>query len=277
MSRFPSSVDPLFYLSSFQSPSETPAACAAGVSIYLLKIQTRISVGGLIDLLPARKVYKPAGISRIAELFQMPNRRFGDTFAQPGLSGLRQFLVRLKYIPHCQASGIDLHHAIKEMVRNGRHGICERRSCALHRLLDLPVQDKRHHLSFPLSYRSIAMAVRIPVWASSHRPLFLFMKTSPHPSGMPSCFHGLSHGLKKCPPDTFLPSLRSGRPFESCLPVYQKRGCPLGILFFGTPEGTRTPNPRNRNPMLYPLSHRRICFDSLNIIAGFSPFVKREK
>ena len=28
------------------------------------------------------------------------------------------------------------------------------------------------------------------------------------------------------------------------------------LLFFGTPEGTRTPNPRNRNPMLYPLSHR---------------------
>ena len=27
---------------------------------------------------------------------------------------------------------------------------------------------------------------------------------------------------------------------------------------FGTPEGTRTPNPRNRNPMLYPLSHRRM-------------------
>ena len=27
---------------------------------------------------------------------------------------------------------------------------------------------------------------------------------------------------------------------------------------YGTPEGTRTPNPRNRNPMLYPLSHRCI-------------------
>ena len=29
--------------------------------------------------------------------------------------------------------------------------------------------------------------------------------------------------------------------------------------FYGTPEGTRTPNPRNRNPMLYPLSHLCIC------------------
>ena len=32
----------------------------------------------------------------------------------------------------------------------------------------------------------------------------------------------------------------------------------FGLLTLGTPEGTRTPNPRNRNPMLYPLSHRRI-------------------
>ena len=31
------------------------------------------------------------------------------------------------------------------------------------------------------------------------------------------------------------------------------------IKIAGTPEGTRTPNPRNRNPMLYPLSHRCIC------------------
>ena len=31
------------------------------------------------------------------------------------------------------------------------------------------------------------------------------------------------------------------------------------IKTVGTPEGTRTPNPRNRNPMLYPLSHRCIC------------------
>ncbi len=46
----------------------------------------------------------------------------------------------------------------------------------------------------------------------------------------------------------------------------------FGFALFGTPEGTRTPNPRNRNPMLYPLSHWRIC--SLCIIAGFVWFVK---
>ena len=45
----------------------------------------------------------------------------------------------------------------------------------------------------------------------------------------------------------------------------------VSSAFFGTPEGTRTPNPRNRNPMLYPLSHRCMC---LCIITGFLPFVK---
>ena len=46
-------------------------------------------------------------------------------------------------------------------------------------------------------------------------------------------------------------------------------------FFGGTPEGTRTPNPRNRNPMLYPLSHRCICRNSLVIIASFRQLVKQ--
>ena len=44
--------------------------------------------------------------------------------------------------------------------------------------------------------------------------------------------------------------------------AHKNRG-PSG-LGFGTPEGTRTPNPRNRNPMLYPLSHWRICMGYYN-------------
>ena len=85
------------------------------------------------------------------------------------------------------------------------------------------------------------------------------LKYNPHPYRMRPQIKGLSHGLKKCPPDTFLPALQAGRPFES-LPGSKKADTRMGICFFGTPEGTRTPNPRNRNPMLYPLSHRRICF-----------------
>ena len=43
------------------------------------------------------------------------------------------------------------------------------------------------------------------------------------------------------------------------VPFMPKIRRPKGDGFLGTPEGTRTPNPRNRNPMLYPLSHWRIC------------------
>ena len=41
-------------------------------------------------------------------------------------------------------------------------------------------------------------------------------------------------------------------------PLSHFNGKPYPSTYYGTPEGTRTPNPRNRNPMLYPLSHRRI-------------------
>ena len=58
--------------------------------------------------------------------------------------------------------------------------------------------------------------------------------------------------------------------------TYKKEAVRKDDLFFGTPEGTRTPNPRNRNPMLYPLSHRCIA-ESLCIIASFSSFVKGKK
>jgi len=40
-----------------------------------------------------------------------------------------------------------------------------------------------------------------------------------------------SHGLKKCPPDTFLPSLRSGRPFKSLLISANKNSRPVGRRF----------------------------------------------
>ena len=57
----------------------------------------------------------------------------------------------------------------------------------------------------------------------------------------------------------------------------KKQVVPFGDdLLFGTPEGTRTPNPRNRNPMLYPLSHWRIHLKCLAIIADKAGFVKSQ-
>ena len=43
----------------------------------------------------------------------------------------------------------------------------------------------------------------------------------------------------------------------------------FGLFCFGTPEGTRTPNPRNRNPMLYPLSHRCVSLQLSYYSKGF--------
>ena len=85
---------------------------------------------------------------------------------------------------------------------------------------------------------------------------------------------GLSHGLKTCHRHVFHPRFaRAG--LSSPAQHKQKIQIPEWVSgFFGTPEGTRTPNPRNRNPMLYPLSHRRVLFDSLSIIAVFFQFVK---
>ena len=68
-----------------------------------------------------------------------------------------------------------------------------------------------------------------------------------------------------------------GPSFRVHPPNVPKKRMPYGILFFGTPEGTRTPNPRNRNPMLYPLSHRCIFFQSQSIIASFFRFVKGKR
>ena len=63
----------------------------------------------------------------------------------------------------------------------------------------------------PLSEKYTFLTVEIPRWVSASNHL----KFHPHPSGMRLKFEGLSHELRKCPPDTFLPSLWSGRSFES--------------------------------------------------------------
>ena len=64
----------------------------------------------------------------------------------------------------------------------------------------------------------------------------------PHPFGMRLKSEGLSHELRKCPPDTFLPSLRSGRSFESHR-EHKNIGHPVrGSRYFGARDGTRTHN-----------------------------------
>ena len=54
-------------------------------------------------------------------------------------------------------------------------------------------------------------------------PVRMILHPCQHPYGMPSKAQGFSHELKKCPPDTFLPSLRSGRSFESHIHSINKK------------------------------------------------------
>ena len=66
--------------------------------------------------------------------------------------------------------------------------------------------------------------------------------------------HGFSPGLKKCPPDTFLPHLRWGRPLRipSAPPI---KIPPKGGIFIGGAEGIRTlaPVPRPTRFRVTPL------------------------
>ena len=59
-------------------------------------------------------------------------------------------------------------------------------------------------------HRSVVF--RFSYYPSLLRPLLAFR---PQSFRLRPEIEGFSHGLKKCPPDTFLPSLRSGRPFKS--------------------------------------------------------------
>ena len=54
----------------------------------------------------------------------------------------------------------------------------------------------------------------------------------PHPYRVRSENDGFSHGLKKCPPDTFLPRLRRGRPFESHHCTHMENATRKGGIFY---------------------------------------------
>ena len=89
--------------------------------------------------------------------------------------------------------------------------------------------------------------------------LHILFDFCPHPYWMRPKIKGLSHGLKIARSlSIFAPVCGLVPPFRvhpSGVPI-KKEEAKASSFFIGTPEGTRTPNPRNRNPMLYPLSHR---------------------
>ena len=92
------------------------------------------------------------------------------------------------------------------------------------------------------------------------------------PAGRVLLPEGLSHGLKTVH-RTVLPSLRSGRPFES-RPGYQKSGCPNGQPLFWYTGRDSNPQPSEPESDALSIEPPVHLLDSLNIIAVFSPFVK---
>ena len=89
------------------------------------------------------------------------------------------------------------------------------------------------------------------------------------PTGCVSNRRRLSHGLKNMPPACFLPSLRSGRPFESHLS--RKKGAPKGS--FLVREMGLEPTRRNHTHLkraCLPFQHSRKCF---HIITAETVFV----
>ena len=115
---------------------------------------------------------------------------------------------------------------------------------------------------------------QIPGWVSgSCFPVSERFRFHPHPCGMRLKPEGLSHGLTKCPPDTLLPRLWQGRPFES-LPEYQKTRYPDGYLVFWYTG--RDSNPQPSEPESDALSIEppvRLLYSG-SIISGFWDFVK---
>ena len=95
-----------------------------------------------------------------------------------------------------------------------------------------------------------------------------------HPYGMRLKSEGLSHGLRKYPPDTFLPCLRQGRPFES-RPKYQKRETPNGVPRFwyaGRDSNPQPSEPESDALSIEPPSH----FSKPNYYSRLSRFCKEE-
>ena len=83
--------------------------------------------------------------------------------------------------------------------------------------------------------------------------LIFLLEFYSHPFGKRLKSEGLSHALQNSPPDCFVPSLRSGRPFES-YPSIKKEAARKGSLFFwcerwdSNPHGITT---RTSNVLVY--------------------------
>ena len=74
---------------------------------------------------------------------------------------------------------------------------------------------------------------------------------NPQAYGLRLGINGFSHGLTNCPPDSLLPRLRRGRPFESATPVKRKSTTQLGGAFLlAEDEGFEPPQTESESGVL---------------------------
>ena len=112
---------------------------------------------------------------------------------------------------------------------------------------------------------ALHLIVRIPVQIKKKRGLIRKFQMSskialyPHPQGVRLWSNGFSHGLTKCPPDTWLPCLRQGRPLrvpQQC----QKEPALRGWLFLVPLTGLEPVQYRYRgilSPLCLPIPPQR--------------------
>ena len=92
----------------------------------------------------------------------------------------------------------------------------------------------------------------------------------PHPQGMRLENKGFSHGLKKCPPDTFLHQCAHWcRPFESQYPNKKSGTRRCGFRIFGRSIGIRTRGLLDPNQARYQTSPYPDCQNIILIICAF--------
>ena len=79
----------------------------------------------------------------------------------------------------------------------------------------------------------------------------IIIDTNPQAYRLHLGINGFSHGLTNCPPDSLLPRLRRGRPFESATPVKTKNTTQRVVFFvLAEDEGFEPPQTESESGVL---------------------------
>ena len=81
--------------------------------------------------------------------------------------------------------------------------------------------------------------------------VLIVIDSNPQAYSLRLAINGFSHGLTNCPPDSLLPRLRRGRPFESATPVKTKNTTQRVVFFvLAEDEGFEPPQTESESGVL---------------------------